>query len=118
MVACHHARQPLAARVRSGDARGAGAAQAGIRRLESGHTGRLTGSRTSTTAQEWIAHDPDPPTAAERLEGSEADRDGRFAQALTFGTAGLRGPLRGGPDGRNRAGALRATWAGAKVLKD
>src|SRR6478735_2358028 len=118
MVACHHARQPLAARVRSGDARGAGAAQAGIRRLESGHTGRMTGSRTSTTAQEWIAHDPDPKTAAELLECSDADLDERFAHALTFGTAGMRGPLRGGPNGMNLAVVLRATWAVAKVLKD
>ena len=118
MVARHHARQPLAARVRPGDARRAGAAQAGIRRHESGHTSRMTRSRTSTTAQEWIAHDPDPKTAAELLECSDADLDERFAHALTFGTAGLRGPLRGGPNGMNLAVVLRATWAVAKVLKD
>jgi phosphomannomutase len=78
----------------------------------------MTRSRTSTIAQEWIAHDPDPNTAAELLECSEADLDERFAHALTFGTAGLRGPLRGGPSGMNLAVVLRASWAVAKVLKD
>ena len=73
---------------------------------------------TSTAAQEWIAHDPDPRTAAELLECTDADLDERFAQPLRFGTAGLRGPLRGGPNGMNLAVVLRATWAVAKVLKD
>jgi len=73
---------------------------------------------TSTAAQEWIAHDPDPQTAAELLECTDADLDERFAQPLRFGTAGLRGPLRGGPNGMNLAVVLRATWAVAKVLKD
>lgn len=78
----------------------------------------MTRSQTSTIAQEWIAHDPDPNTAAELLECSEADLDERFAHGLTFGTAGLRGPLRGGPSGMNLAVVLRASWAVAKVLKD
>ncbi|MGZ8748202.1 MAG: phospho-sugar mutase [Mycobacterium sp.] len=73
---------------------------------------------TSTAAQEWIAHDPDPKTAAELLECTEADLYERFAHPLTFGTAGLRGPLRGGPNGMNLAVVLRASWALAKVLKD
>jgi len=73
---------------------------------------------TSTAAQEWIAHDPDPQTAAELLECTDADLDERFAQPLRFGTAGLRGPLRGGPNGMNLAVVLRASWAVAKVLKD
>jgi phosphomannomutase len=71
---------------------------------------------TSTAAQEWIAHDPDPKTVAELRECTEADLDERFAHPLTFGTAGLRGPLRGGPNGMNLAVVLRATWALAKVL--
>ncbi len=74
--------------------------------------------RTSTVAREWISHDPDPKTAAELLECTDADLDERFAHALTFGTAGLRGPLRGGPNGMNLAVVLRASWAVAKVLKD
>ena len=88
-----------AARVRLVDARRAGAPQAGICRCESGHTSRMTESGTSTSAQEWISHDPDPRTAAELLECTDEELDERFAQSLTFGTAGLRGPLRGGPTG-------------------
>jgi phosphomannomutase len=37
---------------------------------------------------------------------------------LTFGTAGLRGPMRDGPGGMNVETVTRATWAVAKVLKD
>ena len=37
---------------------------------------------------------------------------------LTFGTAGLRGPMRDGPGGMNVDTVCRATWAVAKVLKD
>ncbi|MGV0642797.1 phospho-sugar mutase [Mycolicibacterium sp. XJ2546] len=78
----------------------------------------MTLSRTSTTAQEWIAHDPDHRTAAELKECSEEELAERFANPLTFGTAGLRGPLRAGPNGMNLAVVLRATWAVAKVLHD
>lgn len=38
--------------------------------------------------------------------------------ALTFGTAGLRGPMRDGPGGMNVETVTRATWAVAQVLKD
>lgn len=37
---------------------------------------------------------------------------------LTFGTAGLRGPMRDGPDAMNVGTVTRATWALAQVLKD
>lgn len=37
---------------------------------------------------------------------------------LTFGTAGLRAPMRDGPDGMNVPNVLRATWAVARVLTD
>ncbi|MDT5267477.1 MAG: phosphomannomutase [Mycobacterium sp.] len=37
---------------------------------------------------------------------------------LTFGTAGLRGPMRDGPAGMNVETVTRASWALAKVLKD
>ncbi|OKH86185.1 phosphomannomutase [Mycobacterium sp. ST-F2] len=37
---------------------------------------------------------------------------------LTFGTAGLRGPMRAGLDAMNVTTVSRATWAVAKVLKD
>ncbi len=78
----------------------------------------MTQTRTGVAAQEWIAHDPDPKTAAELAACSDDELAQRFAQSLTFGTAGLRGPLRGGPNGMNLAVVLRTTWAVAKVLKD
>jgi phosphomannomutase len=39
-------------------------------------------------------------------------------QPLKFGTAGLRGPVRDGPDAMNVAVVSRATWAVAQVLTD
>ena len=68
------------------------------------------------TPQDWIAHDPDPITAAELARCDHAELAARFARPLTFGTAGLRGPVRGGPDAMNLAVVLRATWAVATVL--
>ncbi|HNM10394.1 MAG TPA: phospho-sugar mutase [Mycobacterium sp.] len=70
------------------------------------------------TPEEWIAHDPDPVTAAELAACDPAELAARFAHPLTFGTAGLRGPVRGGPDAMNVAVVLRATWAVARVLHD
>ena len=70
------------------------------------------------TPEEWIAHDPDPQTAAELAACGPEELAARFARPLAFGTAGLRGPVRGGPDAMNLAVVLRATWAVAQVLKD
>ncbi|BCO37392.1 phospho-sugar mutase [Mycobacterium heckeshornense] len=70
------------------------------------------------TPEEWIAHDPDPATAAELADCEPGELAARFARPLRFGTAGLRGPLRGGPDAMNLAVVVRATWAVAQVLKD
>jgi len=70
------------------------------------------------TPQEWIAHDPDPATAHELAGCDAGELSARFARPLTFGTAGLRGPVRGGPDAMNLAVVLRATWAVASVLKN
>jgi phosphomannomutase len=70
------------------------------------------------TPEDWIAHDPDPVTAAELARCNDAELAARFARPLTFGTAGLRGPVRGGPDAMNLAVVLRATWAVARVLTD
>ena len=68
------------------------------------------------TPEEWIAHDPDPQTAAELAACGPEELAARFARPLAFGTAGLRGPVRGGPDAMNLAVVLRATWAVAQVL--
>ena len=70
------------------------------------------------TPEEWIAHDPDPATAAELAACGPDELAARFARPLTFGTAGLRGPVRGGPDAMNLAVVLRASWAVAQVLKE
>ena len=45
------------------------------------------------TVQEWLAHDPDPGSAAELAACSADELRERFAHSLTFGTAGLRGAL-------------------------
>lgn len=68
-------------------------------------------------AAEWIAHDPDPATAAELAACAPDELAARFARPLRFGTAGLRGPVRGGPDAMNVAVVTRATWAVAQVLR-
>ena len=70
------------------------------------------------TPEDWIAHDPDPETAAELAACDRAELTARFGRPLTFGTAGLRGPVRGGPDAMNLAVVMRASWAVATVLAD
>lgn len=67
--------------------------------------------------EDWIAHDPDPVTAAEVAGWGDDELTARFAAPLRFGTAGLRGPVRGGPDAMNLAVVLRASWAVAQVLR-
>ena len=60
-----------------------------------------------TEAQAWIADDPDPRTAAQVQAwldtNNELELKKSFAGFLQFGTAGLRGPVRPGPSGMNRA---------------
>ena len=68
--------------------------------------------------QQWLSHDPDPGSAAELAACTEEELADRFARPLAFGTAGLRGPLRAGPNGMNLAVVLRTTWAIAQVLLD
>ena len=77
------------------------------------------------TAEAWLADDPDPATRAELREliaglpATAAELRDRFAGPLTFGTAGLRGRLRAGPNGMNLAVVTRAAaglvgWLGAQ----
>jgi phosphomannomutase len=74
-------------------------------------------SELRQTAGAWLADDPDPATRRELQQlldgwpGTADDLGDRFAGALTFGTAGLRGPVRAGPNGMNRA-VVRAAAAG------
>jgi phosphomannomutase len=84
---------------------------------------------------DWVAGDPDAADRAEIQALARAAGEGnpaawaelsdRFAGSLTFGTAGLRGPMRAGPNGMNtavvrRAAAGLAAWltagAGAGAL--
>ncbi|HEV8571008.1 MAG TPA: phospho-sugar mutase [Actinoplanes sp.] len=65
-------------------------------------------------AEAWLADDPDPAGRDELREllaglpGTAAELRDRFAGPLTFGTAGLRGRLRAGPNGMNLAVVTRA----------
>jgi phosphomannomutase len=68
-------------------------------------------------AEAWLADDPDPDGRDElreligRLPESAAELTDRFAGPLAFGTAGLRGQMRAGPNGMNLA-VVRAAAAG------
>lgn len=68
--------------------------------------------------EQWIADDPDPRTRAELSALSGADLEARFAGTLTFGTAGLRGPVQAGPTGMNVAVVTRATAGLGAYLTD
>lgn len=79
-------------------------------------------------AEEWLADDPDPATRAQLaalIEAAEADDDtaraeldDAFRGPLTFGTAGLRGPMGPGPHRMNRVTVSRAAAGIAAYLLD
>lgn len=88
----------------------------------SGWTGHEVAALRHRT-EAWIADDPDAFSRAELrgvlagLPATLGDLADRFAGPLTFGTAGLRGPVRAGPNGMNRA-VVRAAAAGLCAYLD
>ncbi|CAN2181715.1 {ManB} Phosphomannomutase [Candidatus Nanopelagicaceae bacterium] len=70
----------------------------------------------------WIADDPDPVTAAQLRQwldtNNEAELRASFNGFLQFGTAGLRGPIRPGPSGMNRAVVGRAATGIVAYMKE
>ena len=70
----------------------------------------------------WIADDPDSKTAAQLQQwldsNNEVELRASFSGFLQFGTAGLRGPIRPGPSGMNRAVVGRTAAGIAAYMKE
>ena len=77
---------------------------------------------TRAEVEAWIADDADPDAARELQAlldaGADDELADRFSAPLSFGTAGLRGPLRAGPNGMNRTVVRRAAAGLAAWLAD
>jgi phosphomannomutase len=75
-----------------------------------------------STARAWADADPHDGDRAEiealLSAGDVAELERRFAGPLTFGTAGLRGPLRAGPAGMNAAVVTRAAAGLGRYLAE
>jgi phosphomannomutase len=68
-------------------------------------------SDLAAAVERWLNDDPDPDTRAELAALWASDREAvqrRFDNPMTFGTAGLRGPVEAGPHGMNRVSVQRA----------
>lgn len=81
----------------------------------------MTGPIDPVSVDAWIDDDPDPVTRAELSDLRRRDPEAlaeRFRGRLTFGTAGLRGPLRAGPNGMNEAVVCAATAGLADYLRE
>lgn len=80
----------------------------------------MTSSPLRERVAAWIDTDPNPATQSELRElladDATEELSDRFSAPLTFGTAGLRGPVRAGPNGMNVATVTRTTYAVGRWL--
>ncbi|MBF4461863.1 MULTISPECIES: phospho-sugar mutase [unclassified Rathayibacter] len=84
------------------------------------------GESIRALAEDWLAQDPDPETREELLgllgasdagdARATAELEDRFAQRLSFGTAGLRGAIAAGPNRMNRVLVSQAAVGLAEYL--